>query len=49
MTSDGMGMQADWMAMRSDDAEVAAAGDEAPTRRAMIFSDMQVQYTGERK
>ena len=45
MTSDGMGMQADWIAMRRMTAGYPPVA-MAPTRRAMIFSDMQVQYTG---
>jgi hypothetical protein len=39
MTSDGMGMQADWMAMRRMTAGYPPAV-MAPTRRAMIFSPM---------
>jgi hypothetical protein len=45
MTSEGMGMQADWMAMRRMTAGYPPAV-MAATRRAMIFSDILVQYSG---
>ena len=45
MTSEGMGMQADWIAMRRMTLKYPPAA-MALTRRAMIFSDMQVQYSG---
>jgi hypothetical protein len=40
ITSEGMGMQADWIAMRRMTAGYPPAM-MAPTRRAMSFSDMQ--------
>jgi hypothetical protein len=46
MTSEGMGMQADWIAMRRITAGYPPVV-MAPTRIAMIFSDMQVQYSRE--
>ena len=42
MTSEGMGMQADWIAMRRMTLAYPPLA-MAPTRRAMIFCDMQVQ------
>jgi hypothetical protein len=40
-----MGIQADWMAIRRMTAGYPPAV-MAPMRRAMSFSDMQVQYIG---
>mgnify|MGYP001544321348 CR=1 FL=1 len=45
MTSEGMGMQADWIAMSRMTLKYPPLA-MAPTRRVKIFCDMQVQYTG---
>src|SRR5579871_4605034 len=45
MTSDGIGMQADWIAMRRMTAGYPPLVMR-PTRTSMSFSDMQVQYSG---